>query len=42
MLEWNADIAYVYPKFLDVQRLGPNSALSEAWLMFGIRCIKLI
>eukprot|EP00435_Cladocopium_sp_Y103_P051299 s1495_g15.t2 len=29
MLEWNADIAYVYPKFLDVQRLGPNAALSD-------------
>ena len=41
MLEWNADIAYVYPKFLDVQRLGPNAALSEAWLMFGIRCTRL-
>ena len=32
MLEWNADIAYVYPKFLDVQRLGPNAGLSETRL----------
>ncbi|CAK9058017.1 unnamed protein product [Durusdinium trenchii] len=24
MLEWNADIAYVYPKFLDLQSLGPD------------------
>ncbi|CAK9045444.1 4-xylosyltransferase IRX10L (Glucuronoxylan glucuronosyltransferase 1) (AtGUT1) (Glucuronoxylan glucuronosyltransferase 2) (AtGUT2) (Protein IRREGULAR XYLEM 10-like) (Xylan xylosyltransferase IRX10L) [Durusdinium trenchii] len=25
MLEWNADIAYVYPKFLDLQSLGPEA-----------------
>eukprot|EP00439_Symbiodinium_sp_Y106_P051228 s765_g6.t2 len=29
MLEWNADIAYVYPKLLDVQRLGPRPELSQ-------------
>ncbi|CAJ1392536.1 unnamed protein product [Effrenium voratum] len=28
MLEWNADIAFVYPKLLDIQRLGPDSKLA--------------
>ena len=33
MLEWNADIAHVYPKFLDVQRLGHDAHLlnSDSW-----------
>ncbi|CAE8611199.1 unnamed protein product, partial [Polarella glacialis] len=27
MVEWNADIAHVYPKLLDIERLGPNKTL---------------
>jgi len=38
MLEWNADIAHVYPKFLDVQRLGHDAHFlkSDSWLTVAL------